>query len=54
MSFISGIFIEMIEKELSTQAPEIEAYLLTLLETFGTDLLAFVEKKMKLKAQTST
>ena len=48
MSFVSNIFISMIEKELSAQTPEIEAYLLQLLEKFGADLVAFVEKKMKL------
>lgn len=47
MSFISGIFLSMIEKELSAQTPEIEAYLLRMLETLGADLVAFVEKKMK-------
>ncbi len=48
MSFISGIFLSMIEKELSAQTPEIEAYVLALLETLGKDLVVYVEKKIAL------
>ncbi len=54
MSFISGIFLSMLEKELSAQTPEIEAYLLALLETLGKDLVAFVEKKLSVNPATQS
>jgi hypothetical protein len=46
MSFISSAIISLLEKELATQTPEIEAYTLDLLSNVANDIVAFVEKKI--------
>ena len=46
MSFVSGVVISMLEKELAAQGPEVEAYVLQLLGTLASDLVAYVEKKI--------
>jgi hypothetical protein len=51
MSFVSGVVITMLEKELAAQTPEVEAYVLQLLGRVATDLVAYVEKKVNPAAQ---
>jgi hypothetical protein len=50
MSFVSGVIISMLEKELTAQGPEVEAYVLQLLGTLSADIVAYVEKKMNPQA----
>ena len=46
MSFISSAVIAFLEKELTAQSPEIEAYVLQLVGTLANDLVNYVEKKI--------
>ena len=46
MGFISTAIISLLEKELAGQAPEVEAFILNLLETIAGDIVAYVEKKI--------
>lgn len=46
MSFISAAVIAFLEKELAAQDPEVEAYVLQLLGTLASDVVAYVEKKI--------
>ena len=40
------MLLTLLEKELAAQAPEVEAYILQLLQTLGNDVVTSVEKKM--------
>jgi len=46
MGFISGILISMLEKELAAQTPEVEQFVLQLLDKLGKDLIGYVERKV--------
>lgn len=54
MSFLSSMLIGIIEKEISAQAPEIEQYIIQLLQTIVSDLGQYVEKKIGISDQSST
>lgn len=53
MSLVSGVIIGMLEKELASQAPEIEAYALQLLGALAKDVLAYIEKKVGITSISS-
>jgi hypothetical protein len=53
MSFVSGVVLNMLEKELAAQTPEVEAYVLQLLGVLAKDLVTYVEKKIASKVQPS-
>lgn len=50
---ISAAIISMLEKELVSHSPEIEAFVLKCLSTLANDLLDYVEKKIAPAAATS-
>ena len=50
MSFLSSVFIGMIEKELASQTPEIEQFALQIVGTTAKDMVEYVEKKMGVSA----
>lgn len=50
MSFLTGVILSMLEKELVAQEPGAEQYFLNELSILGNDLLAFVEKKIGINA----
>jgi hypothetical protein len=54
MSFVSGILISMIEKELTTQMPEVEAYALQMLGQLAKDIVLYVEKKAGIQPSVTT
>lgn len=51
MSFISGVLLNMLEKELSSHSPEVEAYVLGLLGEISADVMAYLEKKIGITPQ---
>lgn len=53
MSFVSSVIIGMVEKELASQTPEMEAFLLNLLGTVAKDVVQYVEKKVGIMPQAS-
>lgn len=46
MSFVSAAVIAFLEKELSAEGPEIEAFVLQQIGTLASELVAYVEKKI--------
>lgn len=53
MSFISGVLLAMLEKELAAETPEIEAYVLKVLGELSADVVSYVEKKIAAKVSPS-
>lgn len=51
MSLLSSVVINMLEKELAAQVPEVEALALKLIDHLAKELVIFVEKKTGMKAQ---
>lgn len=45
MSFLSGIVLGFLEKELSQATPEVESYLLTMVGDLAKDVVLYIEKK---------
>lgn len=54
MSFLSTTVIAFLEKELTAQSPEIEAYVLQMLSVIASDVVAYVEKKIAPKVNPPT
>lgn len=53
MSFISGVVINMLEKELAAQGPEVEAYALKVLGELAKDVAQYIEKKIAAKGEVN-
>lgn len=51
MSFISSVIINLLEKELAAQTPEIEAMALKFIGHLSSELIQFVEKKTGIASQ---